>query len=135
MGQPTAVGDPARMAVRARVQRLHHAKQFAANPHSQIPNKIIGSRLDVLGFQTNGSGGARSAKGSLTRATATIRDRTTVGALRHSNELPTATKSAKGSKNFTDAATHSPCRTAARLRLSARVNAHATPANTVDCHK
>jgi len=48
---------------------------------------------------------------------------------------PNATSAAKGTRNFTDAASHSAYRTCGRLRRSARASSATTAATTVDCQR
>ncbi len=111
---------------------------FAANPHSHTPNKMAGiqvKKLGALGTDAN-NGAGDGVKGWLISSIAAICDRiAAAGAFRQLIELPTAAKSARGARNFTDAASHSPCRTAARFLLSTSVTSQITPANSVDCHK
>src|SRR5580658_10082305 len=58
-----------------------------------------------------------------------------VGLAGHPSRPPTLMSKEKGMKNFTDAASQSQYRTAARFFLSASVNAHIAAAKTVDCQR
>jgi hypothetical protein len=136
IGKPRCNGDAARSADRTRRQRRHHARLCAANPLSHTPNSIPGSRLVAIGTETNSGAGAGGANGWLIRSTITGNCGCTKPAvLRHSTWLAILTNIENGTRNFTDAASHRPCRTAARFLFSVSVTTATTQKNSVDCHK
>jgi hypothetical protein len=59
----------------------------------------------------------------------------TSGAVRHRTSPPIAMSTEIGMRNLREAASHTACRTRARLFPSASVSNPATPASRVDCHK
>jgi hypothetical protein len=96
---------------------------------------VAGSRLGAVGAETNSGGGVLGAKGWLICSTTDNCGGAAAGALRHSTWPAMLTRIENGTRNFTDAASHSQCRTAARFLRSISVSKAATQANSVDCHK
>jgi hypothetical protein len=96
---------------------------------------MAGSRLGAVGTETNNGAGTGGAKGWLICSTTDNCGRIAAGALRHSKWLAMLTSSENGTRNFTEAASHSLCRTAARFLRSISVSRATKPEESVDCHK
>ena len=126
-----------RAAAAIRRHRALHVATIATHPHNQPASSMRGktAATTVAEGATIGAGRENgwpiASQESMTTANggaATAPDRPPTCA-------PNATSAAKGTRNFTDAASHSAYRTCGRLRRSARASSATTAATTVDCQR
>ena len=114
----------------------HQANSTVATPTAQTANRSDGTEMTDGDGATGTGAMAANARGTMTCSIATEKLVAAIaGAERHSNRLPMAMSHDNGIRNFTDAASHSQYRTAARFFLSASVISAATAANSVDCQR
>src|ERR1017187_5225247 len=120
----------------ARIWRHGRSQKMTpiAMPQSHTPNRMAGNGF-WAGNETADKGAwAGIVKGWLISSIAKEScEGAVAGAVRHPSWAPATTRSEKGTRNFTDAASQIQYRTEARFFRSASVNSHATAANRVDC--
>jgi len=130
-------GNAVRITARRLRQRSHQRKTRATKPIPHTTQRAPGIQLTDEARAAAGTVKKETgAKGSLANSTTDDSpDPAIAGAVCHPKWLPTATRTEKGIRNFTDAASQIPYRICARFLLKASVSRAATAANSVDCHR